>query len=148
MSITFSCPCGRSMKVRDERAGKKLRCPECGAAVRVPEAGGPDRSQSAITQMYTEQASTEIAREEARQRSRHRYGRQEDGGFVMPGLIITRGVMIGGGMVLSGLIGLLYWMYADLERSRSTTRLGATCIASMIFGGITLARSILWNDED
>jgi len=36
MAIAFKCKCGRSMKVRDENAGKKVRCPDCGKGVRIP----------------------------------------------------------------------------------------------------------------
>lgn len=36
MAIAFKCKCGRSMKVRDDNAGKMVRCPDCGAGVRIP----------------------------------------------------------------------------------------------------------------
>ncbi len=38
MSITFSCGCGRSLKVADELAGKRVRCPTCNKAAEVPPA--------------------------------------------------------------------------------------------------------------
>jgi hypothetical protein len=38
MSIPFKCHCGRRMKVKDSKAGKKVRCPNCGHGVRVPVA--------------------------------------------------------------------------------------------------------------
>ena len=35
--ITFSCPsCDKSLKVKDELAGKRFRCPECGNPLAVP----------------------------------------------------------------------------------------------------------------
>lgn len=37
MSIKFSCECGKSLSVRDEHAGKKVRCPACGQPTRVPD---------------------------------------------------------------------------------------------------------------
>lgn len=37
MPITFACPCGKLLKVGDEYAGKRAKCPECDAVVRVPE---------------------------------------------------------------------------------------------------------------
>lgn len=36
MAIAFKCKCGRSMKVRNDNAGKKVRCPDCGKGVRIP----------------------------------------------------------------------------------------------------------------
>jgi WD40 repeat protein/serine/threonine protein kinase len=37
--IPFRCTgCGKSLKVKDEVAGKKVKCPSCGQALRVPEA--------------------------------------------------------------------------------------------------------------
>jgi hypothetical protein len=35
--ITFSCACGKSIKVKDEHAGKKGKCPACQQVVRVPK---------------------------------------------------------------------------------------------------------------
>lgn len=36
MPITFSCACGQGLKVRDDAAGKAVKCPKCGQAARVP----------------------------------------------------------------------------------------------------------------
>ena len=38
MSIPIKCNCGRHMKVKNSKAGKKIRCPNCGNGVRVPVA--------------------------------------------------------------------------------------------------------------
>jgi len=37
--ITFRCSCGKQLKVKEERAGTKVKCPECEEVLRVPEAG-------------------------------------------------------------------------------------------------------------
>lgn len=34
--ISFSCACGKALKVKDELAGKKVRCPECSRPIQVP----------------------------------------------------------------------------------------------------------------
>ena len=34
--IQFSCSCGKAMQVKDELAGKRVRCPECSSVVSVP----------------------------------------------------------------------------------------------------------------
>src|SRR4051812_11173206 len=39
MAITFSCQCGRTIKVRDEYAGSPVKCPQCKATVKVPDPG-------------------------------------------------------------------------------------------------------------
>ncbi len=43
MSIRVNCACGRALSVKDEHAGRKVRCPACQAVVPVPEAAAsPD----------------------------------------------------------------------------------------------------------
>jgi phage FluMu protein Com len=37
--ITFRCSCGKQLKVQDERAGSKVKCPQCEEILRVPEPG-------------------------------------------------------------------------------------------------------------
>ncbi|MBI5368256.1 MAG: hypothetical protein HZA54_14570 [Planctomycetes bacterium] len=37
MPIRFSCACGRSIAVKDEHAGKLIKCPACAKPVRVPK---------------------------------------------------------------------------------------------------------------
>jgi hypothetical protein len=35
--IAFACPgCGKQLKVKDELAGKKVKCPGCGCVAQVP----------------------------------------------------------------------------------------------------------------
>ena len=36
MPISLSCDCGRALRVKDELAGKKIRCPECKSILGVP----------------------------------------------------------------------------------------------------------------
>lgn len=37
MPITFHCACGKTLRVQDELAGKRVRCPACQAIVVAPE---------------------------------------------------------------------------------------------------------------
>ncbi|KAF0243032.1 MAG: PBS lyase HEAT domain-containing protein repeat-containing [Planctomycetota bacterium] len=37
MPISTSCSCGRKLNLKDELAGKTVKCPQCGTAVRVPD---------------------------------------------------------------------------------------------------------------
>src|SRR5690349_16432643 len=36
MSILVQCPCGQSLKTRDESAGQQVKCPRCQQVVVVP----------------------------------------------------------------------------------------------------------------
>jgi hypothetical protein len=40
--IQFSCDCGRKLKVKDDLAGRKIKCPECAEVLRVPAADVPE----------------------------------------------------------------------------------------------------------
>src|SRR5262245_42909091 len=40
MPITFNCGCGKTLRVADEHAGKRVKCPACNAIGIVP--GGPE----------------------------------------------------------------------------------------------------------
>jgi hypothetical protein len=37
MPITFTCDCGKQLRVKDELAGKRVKCPACAGGVTVPE---------------------------------------------------------------------------------------------------------------
>ena len=51
MPIDTVCNCGKRLRVADEHAGKKARCPQCGAIYVVPSPTAPvaDSSASATT---------------------------------------------------------------------------------------------------
>lgn len=36
MPITFNCACGKTLRVPDEHAGRRAKCPACAAVVTVP----------------------------------------------------------------------------------------------------------------
>ena len=46
MPIRLKCQCGKALAVKDEMAGKAVKCPGCGEVIRVPSA---DKSQTALT---------------------------------------------------------------------------------------------------
>lgn len=55
MSIEFRCEkCNKKLKVKDELAGKKIKCPECGSPVKIP-----DDSASGKQEVVDELGSTE-----------------------------------------------------------------------------------------
>jgi hypothetical protein len=41
MPIPMQCACGKSLKVKDEAAGRKVRCPGCAAILPVPKPEAP-----------------------------------------------------------------------------------------------------------
>jgi len=36
MPIMFNCPCGKTLRVPDEHAGRRAKCPACNAIVNIP----------------------------------------------------------------------------------------------------------------
>jgi uncharacterized protein YxjI len=46
MSVRVTCQCGTSYELKDEFAGKLVKCPECGRENRVPGAGVPMQVQA------------------------------------------------------------------------------------------------------
>lgn len=48
--ITFKCQCGKVLKVRDDAAGKRVRCPNCQTVAQVPtpKPAGPPRDPSGV----------------------------------------------------------------------------------------------------
>ncbi len=42
MPILLTCECGKKLKVNDDSAGKRVRCPQCKATLQVPAADSPD----------------------------------------------------------------------------------------------------------
>jgi hypothetical protein len=47
MPIQLKCSCGKSLSVRDELAGKAVKCPSCQAVLRIPAAGASAKPTSA-----------------------------------------------------------------------------------------------------
>lgn len=46
MAISFTCTCGKTMKVRDEYAGSPVKCSGCKATVKVPIPGATASSHN------------------------------------------------------------------------------------------------------
>src|SRR5260370_871739 len=41
MTIRITCKCGKQVQTRDEKAGKRVKCPACAAVLTVPQAESP-----------------------------------------------------------------------------------------------------------
>jgi hypothetical protein len=55
MPIAVTCDCGRAMRVKDEVAGKKVRCPGCSAVLTVPKPEAPKDAEDEALQMLMEE---------------------------------------------------------------------------------------------
>lgn len=86
MAITFECSdCGKSLKVKDDYAGRKIRCPNCESAVRVPDGDSDaddddDSSSRSRSSRSSKSASSRSgsSRPEPSRRSPSRRGRSSD----------------------------------------------------------------------
>jgi len=81
--ITFRCSCGKQLKVKEDRAGTKVKCPECEEVLRVPQAdsikekSGPS-APPAKTRPKPADDDEGFAEEERRPRHRARDDDDED----------------------------------------------------------------------
>jgi hypothetical protein len=71
MPIPLQCDCGRSMRVKDELAGRKVKCPQCAAVLTVPQPEPPAEDQA------YELISDDGPEEEVRPRGRARSASEE-----------------------------------------------------------------------
>ena len=65
MPIAIKCQCGKALKVKDELAGKAVKCPGCGQPVRVGQPGVPQKQQQAQAQAPAAQSATQSAAQPA-----------------------------------------------------------------------------------
>lgn len=112
MSISVECACGKRLKVKDEFAGKKIRCPGCDAVLRVPAADDPDEEWAEALEQSADEDEEDAAPRPTRARSQRgatsqKTARRKSGGKSKT-LWIVLGCL-GGGMFLMCLIcaGLL-----------------------------------------
>ncbi|MEM6779060.1 MAG: zinc ribbon domain-containing protein [Planctomycetota bacterium] len=56
MPIQIKCGCGQTLQVRDELAGKAVKCPKCGKPVRVPAKKSPSKTAAATRATRTQAA--------------------------------------------------------------------------------------------
>jgi hypothetical protein len=62
MSISLSCPCGRTGRLNASLAGRKVRCPNCKKLLEIPTADGPrDVEQEALDLWLSDSPAEERA---------------------------------------------------------------------------------------
>src|ERR1041385_3350665 len=59
MPIPIKCACGRSLRLKDALAGKKVRCPECSAVLSVPRLEEPEDAELAALEVLQADAQPE-----------------------------------------------------------------------------------------
>jgi len=50
MPISVACECGKSFRVKDELAGRRIRCPYCETSISVPDPAAPEKSVARSSQ--------------------------------------------------------------------------------------------------
>jgi hypothetical protein len=72
MPISLECPCGKALRVQDNLAGKKVKCPICGEILDVPQSVGSGRDEVVFDEILPERRDSSGARNEPRsQRPNH-----------------------------------------------------------------------------
>ena len=169
MPIECACPCGRRLRVADEFAGKKARCPQCGAVVAVPppapDAGEseapedeppvvrprrkkkrrPADEEGPTARAYMREAEARLRRDDERERNRKR----EDGdGYTFGGVHVTAGVVMGGTLLAVGLVALAALLLARAGGNPASPRLYAAAAIGTVLGALTLVKALLFGVED
>jgi len=125
MTISFQCTgCGRTLKVADELAGRKGKCPQCNAVLFIPEgkksalttAPAPPRKKAAPAPPAEEPEDPEEARDEAddapAEEPRKRRGKKIKGKTAKRSLMLP--LLLGGGLLFllcagGGTATALWW---------------------------------------
>ena len=61
MPVTVNCPCGRTLRARDEQAGRRCKCPGCGNTIEVPFPAPAELPKAAAGSAGVRDALHEIA---------------------------------------------------------------------------------------
>src|SRR5438094_2458057 len=59
MPIPVACGCGRAMKVKDEFAGRKIRCPQCAEVLSVPQPEAESSAEDNAADFLLEESAEE-----------------------------------------------------------------------------------------
>jgi hypothetical protein len=139
MSIPIRCDCGKSLKVKDEAAGRKVRCPGCGVVLPIPKPeipkeadeqaldyllaeGPPPAKKSGAKDHFTEKAppirpkAAPIEKKRSVPSIKKRYPREKrysrDGGR-MPFIVVNPSIITGVAMMGGAVIWFVAGLYAN-----------------------------------
>ncbi len=108
MSVSVSCPgCNKTIRVADEKRGKRVKCPNCATVLPVPEIEVSDDEEPLAAPLP-----------KTKGRKRKKRGRESS-----PSLTVVVGV---GLTVTALIIGLLIWNFSSRSDSRGSTGSQAT----------------------
>jgi hypothetical protein len=111
MSISVSCQCGRDLRVKQEYAGKRIRCPDCKGVVAVPtEEAAPAAEQPVPAQPESEKPAAAPAE---RKQSRKRPPVQPN---LLPWML---GAAVAGVLILGGGVIAAVWIFLSPARVNS-----------------------------
>lgn len=77
-SIKFACSCGKTYKVPDKFAGKRVKCKQCGEAIRVPSQSETSVNSARASAVHSQRILHSKRMESPSARSSGRSGRQSD----------------------------------------------------------------------
>jgi hypothetical protein len=104
MPIAVECECGRRFRVREEAAGRKVKCPDCGAGVWAPDtdaepavAAGPPRRARPPAGLDEPPRRDARRDDEGDDRPRKKKRKKSNAGLIV-------GLSVGGGLLLVGVI--------------------------------------------
>jgi hypothetical protein len=94
LSLDISCRCGKSLRVSEEKRGKRIKCPSCGEVIRVPDG---DEAEGEITEAPAPRVRAA--------KSRTRKGKRKNRSSVVP--VVIAGCV--GLIVAVGVSAFLFW---------------------------------------
>ena len=165
MTIKVQCGCGKSLQVKDELAGKRVRCPACKQAVGVPPALEPEEvGDDALQVLLTESPPRPPARaprEEAvtaepprppalpersappraaeRKKPKRRRD-EEDEGWSFPRIYLSPGIITGLLMMVGAVVWFVLGLLAD--------RIFFYPPIMFVLGLVAVVRGLLGRPED
>jgi hypothetical protein len=108
MPIPVACTCGARLKVRDEAAGRTVKCPKCQAPIRVPETDPVQPELQIVDEPQAPDAPVKTAKPGA-SRARFSPGPRAAKSWERPGLrsqnVVAWEVYVVMGLIVLGLLG-------------------------------------------
>jgi len=111
MAIVLKCGCGKSIRVADSTAGKRLKCPHCAAIVEVPKAM-PDEAAPSTLSDFSDLAVGEtvpVAKPKVPDAPK---SQPSSGGVRIGGLELPLGAVVAGSATALLVVGVLIWAIA------------------------------------
>jgi hypothetical protein len=113
MSLTVSCPdCGKKYKVKDELAGKAMRCRDCNGTIRIPAAETSDDEFSYdASEMEADEPQAEfpLAKPKAKSATKKKVSHSSSGSSGWKWVVGILGGLAAVGLICCGGVSLVVW---------------------------------------